>query len=424
MRILHTADWHLGVSSGPVSRADDHAYFLDWLVGSLRDEAVDALVIAGDVFDSHQPSAAALAQYYGFLSRCHAEVGIPIVVVGGNHDAPSRLQAPAELLGTLDIHVRGGLTRDSVKAGDHLVPLRGRSGEVEAVVLAVPYVNEFRLGVRTTDPDRAEVRRSFLEAFGELYTEVTDAAVARWPGVPIVATGHLTAGEGITREDYPLEIHQVGSIDALPPSVFDARIDYVALGHIHRSYPVERERPVWYSGTPVATSIAEASTPRRVLVVDVEGAGAGVRVDRREVPAPRALIELRGELEEVVDRLRGLTWTEPFPPLLYVRVRQDDPPTALTQRLQEALDAHPDDARPALVEVRHESATSLGLSEPGEGVPLDRLEVGEVFARMARAGGAEPDEGLRGAFDAVRSMAGEELEERARRIREGLDEDS
>ena len=192
MRLLHTSDWHLGARSGSVSRVEDHERFLAWLLDRLAAREIDALVVAGDVFDHPQPSAEAQRQYYRFLGAA-ARTGVrDIVVVGGNHDSASRLDAPAEVLASLDVHVVGGLPSP---ASGCLVPLRTRGSEaVAAVCVAVPYVHEYRLGVRTTDPDGNAVRAAFRDAFSALYTSLVDEAARRWPGVPVVATGHLTVG--------------------------------------------------------------------------------------------------------------------------------------------------------------------------------------------------------------------------------------
>lgn len=405
MRIIHTSDWHLGISCGAASRGLDHALVLDWLIERLGQGDVDALVIAGDVFDSMQPSAEAQAQYYGFLQRARQAGAAHIVVVGGNHDSASRLEAPADILGLLDITVVGGLRGDTNdNAARCLTPLRGRDGAVAAVLLAVPYVHEFRLGVRTTDLDHAAVRARFEERFTLLYRQLADQAEAEFPGLPIIATGHLTIGPA-NREDYPQEIHQVGQIDGLPATVFDPRIRYVALGHIHRSYPVDGHR-AWYSGTPLALSPTEAKTPRRVLQVDIDG--DGVRVQPLTVPTPRALLDLRGTAAQVIAAIGGLVWTEPLPPLLYLDVQVTGPDPNLPQQVRDALAAHPFERRPHLVQLRETLPPSVGAAL--EATPdLTAMSPRQVFERLVAASGATADAPLLQAFDTLASLDGPSL---------------
>lgn len=380
MRILHTSDWHLGLSLGALSLGPDHDLFLHWLRGALRERAVDALIVAGDVFDTMQPSADALARYYRFLAQV-AETGVQqVVIVGGNHDSASRLDAPAEVLAALQVHVVGGYEADGPDER-YLVPLRGRGGAVEAVCVALPYVHEFRLGVRTTELDPATVRAAFGARFGALYARLCDAAQARWPGLPLVGTGHLTMGPA-TADDYPQAIHQVGSIDSLPDSVVDPRLQHLALGHIHRSYPVA-DRRGWYSGTPVATSFAETSA-RKVLLVDLDPDPAGrATVEALEVPRPRALISLSDRLPALCAALRALRWVEPLPPALSLRVVVDGPPVDLQGQLNDALRAHPEARRPVVAKFE---ALAPAAAEAAEApVPaLTALQPEDVLQQLAR----------------------------------------
>ncbi len=409
MRIIHSSDWHLGMLHGAVSRAADHDHFFEWLLAQLTEQAADTLLLAGDVFDSMQPSADALRRYYRFLVRVAGTGVKQVVVVGGNHDSASRLEAPAEVLAALDVHVVGGVGGSEASWASCLVPLRGRGGDIEAVCLAVPYVHEFRLGVRTSSLDLADVRESFRERFTALYAWLADEAERRWPGLPIVATGHLTLGAA-NPEDYPHEIHQVGTLDGLPESILDPRIRYAALGHIHSSYPVGDARRAWYSGSPIAFSLPEARRQRRVLQVDIDGDGA-VTVAPLLVPGGRDLLELRGTPEALDAALRGLTWTSPLPPLLFCRVVADVLPSDMSPRLHEVLAVFPDDARPVVVELRQERAsvpTGAEL-EPTE-VELDALSPVEVFATLCRSRGQAEDDVLMGAFAQLASVGEDDFQ--------------
>lgn len=374
MRILHTSDWHLGARTGPASRADDHDAFFDRLVAVVEERAIDALAIAGDIFDHAQPSADAQRQYFRLLVRLAATGLRDVVVVGGNHDAPSRLDAPAEVLAALSVHVVGGLPDDRARC---LIPLRRRGREEPAAVcLAVPYVHEHWLGVRSADADRATLAARFREAFTALYADLVDHAEAAFPGLPVIATGHLTLGADATRDDYPQEIHQVGYVDALPASVLDPRLRYVALGHIHRSYPVAPN--AWYSGSPIPLSLPEASRPRRVLAVDLDP----LVVTPVDLPVHRDLRLLTGTPAEVASALRALTSDRALPPLVHARVTLEAPDPTLARQLQEAIDHSP--ARPVLVDLQ----TVLANTSPDDAdaaLPdLASLTPSDVLRRMAR----------------------------------------
>lgn len=411
MRILHTSDWHLGVSHGATSRAPDHDRFLAWLEAELAAREVDVLIVAGDVFDAMQPPADAQARYYRFLGRVGRSGVAQVVVVGGNHDGASRLDAPADVLTALQVHVVGGIGGSEASWERCVVPLRDRAGEPLAVALAVPYVHEFRLGVRTTDLDRAGVQRAFAERFRALYTRLTDLAVERFPGLPIVATGHLTLGPS-RREDYPQEIHQVGQIDGLPTSVLDPRIQYVALGHVHRCMPVDPEGRAWYSGSPIAFTATEAATPRRVLQVDLDPAPGGrPTVTEVEVPAPRRLIVLRDTPDALVAAVAGLAWDEPLPPLLLCQVVAEAAPPDLFPRLLAALGAFDEASRPALSELRVVRPEVERLDDAPATRPLAELGPAEVFAALCASVGERDEDGsLARAFDALAAASDEDLD--------------
>lgn len=377
MRLLHTSDWHLGARSGPVSRAEDHELFLAWLLDRLRTEPIDALVVAGDVFDHPQPSAEAQRQYYRFLDAAGRTGVRDVVVVGGNHDSPSRLDAPAEVLASLDVHVVGGLpTVDSLDRC--LVPLRRRgTDEVAAVCVAIPYVHEHRLGVRTTDADGVAVRAAFREAFSALYAGRVDAASARWPEVPILATGHLTVGHEATPDDAPQAIHQAGRIEALSADLLDPRLVYTALGHIHRSGQVAAR--AWYSGSPIAMSVRESASPRRVLEVDL---AANARVTPVDLPHLRELIALSGSRADVLSRLGALRSEATLPPLVQLRVLDDPDPLTLRGELEAVLASHPEARRPVVVGWESSRTAPVGPRPPP--VDLARLGPSGVLAWLAR----------------------------------------
>lgn len=343
MRILHTSDWHLGHTFCERSRTEEQGFFLDWLLRALDEHAVDVLVVAGDVFDIANPPAEALALYYGFLARLNAAAQararatgrrLRAVIVGGNHDSASRLDAPSDVLEALDVTVVGGHdpARDVLPLGDAaglLVPITGPSGGVELVVAAVPYLHEFRIGVRSFDAEAAALRSAMKSAFREVYTRLADKAQAAFPGVPLVATGHLTClpseGALTTAEDaIPLEINRVGTLGALGPSVFDERYAYVALGHIHRGFAVDDARRIHYSGTPVQVSPVEPASSRRVLLVDIDA--SAVKTQGIPVPQRRRLVRLDGTLAEVIAAVKAARPGEgELPPYLVASVQLREP---------------------------------------------------------------------------------------------------
>lgn len=397
-RILHTSDWHLGVSLEAASREPDHTLFLDWLARTLAERKVDVLVVAGDVFDQATPSAESQRLYYRFLHRIASGLGggtacvRHVVVIGGNHDSAARLEAPKDLLGAFDVHVVGGLAPGDEPVDRYLVPIRSAGGVVESVILAIPYVHEFRIGFRAAFADDVDLGKLLRDGFAALYTRVVDRAIAVYGDVPLIATGHM-ACMGSERGDAPIDLHHIGTLGALPPSIFDPRLQYVALGHIHRGFRVGASR-AWYSGTPVALNLKEAQSQRRILLVDTQsGAQAEPVVESILVPAFRQILELRGAPAEVIAQLRALTWSTPLPPLVQA--------VAQVQAYRPGIGEQIAGAAPAGVQVvkvtqeREFVADEIHALRP---VSLSELDPETVFLRLCSAHNEPVDAALLAAF--------------------------
>lgn len=425
VRILHTSDWHLGVSIKSQGVGDEHEAFFDWLLDEIDDRQADVLVVAGDVFHYATPSNAARQRYYDFLVECAAQETLEqVVVVGGNHDSPSGLDAPRDLLRSLDIHVVGGLPYDEAEQIERcLVPV-GDPKDPELVVAAVPYARRAQLGVALEDDGGRSMHDRYQQAFADLYGRLAEAAGERFPGVPRVATGHLTcyaASNEPEQGDYHSAIHgttdtrefdgeseSVGTIGAMrPDAVFGDKYEYVALGHIHRMMRVG-DGPVWYAGTPVATSRNE-SGGGYVLQVDVESAGDEPEVEALQVPTWRELIERSGTEEEIVEEFDDLEWDSELPPYLFldVEIDREELQGETKNRLQdELIDRFPEaDERPRIVGYREYDPNAEPPELENDVSSLEELSAREVFVkrfqRDAETDGDPPDE-LMNAFDQIK----------------------
>jgi exonuclease SbcD len=328
MRLIHTADWHLGHRLGAHDRSAEHAAFLSWLLGVLEEEQAHALLISGDVFDRGNPPADALARFYSFVADARARVsGLQIVVIGGNHDAPSRIDAPAPILEALGVRVLGALPRDAggaVSIERACMELRGASGDVEALACLVPFV-------------RAVDTLGFADADAVCAHMLDEAAARRPTGAALVALAHgEVEGAALTPDS---ERRVVGT--GLQASTL-ARATYAALGHLHFAQSVGGFAHVRYAGSPIPLSMAERDYQHAVTVVDLEGA-ALVSTRARAVPRLVELLRI-GDGEAPVDAvLTALTELcvearpEALRPLVDVRVKVDGPEPDLRGRIERAL---------------------------------------------------------------------------------------
>ena len=301
MRVLHTADWHLGQRfiSGH-ERIDEHRHFLHWLVATVREQAVEVLVIAGDVFDSGSPANQALELYYDFLLQMQGTDCRDIVVVGGNHDSPATLNAPARLLRHLRVHVVGCVP-DCFE--DQVLILNDAAGQPGLVVCAVPFLRDrdVRLSVpgETADEREARLKQGIADHYARI-AEVEQVWQLKAEGLPVLATGHLYAA-GAAPSDSERTIH-VGNLGQVTAEHFPEIFDYVALGHLHRPQQVGGREHIRYSGSPIALSFSEIDHGKEVLLLDFAG-GKLASLTALAVPGTRRLLRFHGTLEEVVGML-------------------------------------------------------------------------------------------------------------------------
>ena len=301
MRVLHTADWHLGQRfiSGH-ERIDEHRHFLHWLVARVREQAVEVLVIAGDVFDSGSPANQALELYYDFLLQMQGTDCRDIVVVGGNHDSPATLNAPARLLRHLRVHVVGCVP-DYFE--DQVLILNDAAGQPGLVVCAVPFLRDrdVRLSVpgETADEREARLKQGIADHYARI-AEVEQVWKLKAEGLPVLATGHLYAA-GAAPSDSERTIH-VGNLGQVTAEHFPEIFDYVALGHLHRPQQVGGREHIRYSGSPIALSFSEIDHGKEVLLLDFAG-GKLAGLTALTVPSTRRLLRFHGTLEEVVGLL-------------------------------------------------------------------------------------------------------------------------
>lgn len=256
MRFLHTSDLHLGRSLYGVNRDETFEKFLTWLTETIRTEAIDCLIIAGDVFDNATPSHRMQRAYYRFLASVATSTDCRhVIVTGGNHDSPSLLNAPDTLLEALNIIVVGQATADPA---DEVVLLRDAAGTPLAVVAAVPYLRERDLRTSTENETQQDKEEKIRSATAEHYRHVTQTALELRGenDIPYIATGHLFAADCDPSDDE--RNLYIGSLGLIPASAFPTEIDYLAFGHLHKAQRLAGDDTRRYSGSPVALDFPSA----------------------------------------------------------------------------------------------------------------------------------------------------------------------
>ncbi len=343
IRILHTADWHLGQTFFGYDRTQEHEHFLDWLAGVLTKNKIDVLIVAGDVFDVSNPSAASQRMFYRFIHRVTTEnPRLQLVVVAGNHDSAARLESPLPLLQEMRTEIKGIVHKQNGKIDyEHLlVELKNAAGEVEALCLAVPFLRQGDYPVVETEGN------PYAEGVKELYARLLKYALKkRTDGQALVAVGHLLAtGSEIAEKDHSERII-IGGLESVSPESFPEQIVYTALGHIHKAQRVSGRENIRYAGSPLPMSFAEKHYHHGVVKVTLDE-GWAVEIEKLEyTPLVRLLSIPATEAaapDEVLDELRGLELPEDEPmPYLEVKVKLSEPEPMLRQQGEEILEGKP-----------------------------------------------------------------------------------
>ncbi|PKN46745.1 MAG: exonuclease sbcCD subunit D [Deltaproteobacteria bacterium HGW-Deltaproteobacteria-17] len=400
MILLHTSDWHLGQTLHNARRHEEFEAFLGWLLDQIRLRRVDVLLVCGDVFDTIAPGPQAQRLYYNFLTRVAATGCRHVVVVGGNHDSPSFLEAPRELLRAMSVHVVGAASDDP---DDEILCLRDASGALEMIVCAVPFLRDRDVRRVEAAEDIDDKDRKLVAGIRRHYTEVVGRALAlaragtpddgRSRTAPVVATGHLFAAGASSGEG--LRPMYVGALGQVPAEIFHGDLAYVALGHLHKAQKVGGNDTIRYSGSPLPMSFPEASQGKHVLLVEL-GPGAGdagdphdarPRIEAIEVPVFRELARVRGDWDAIAAGLAQLAARD-INALL--EVVYDG--AALIPDLRARVEAACAGTRLELVRVGNEQQVRSVLSGAGGSESLDDLDCFEVFQRCLDAGGVPGDQ--------------------------------
>lgn len=301
MKILHTADWHLGHKLFNADRELEHQHVLDWLVDYIKKESIELLIIAGDIFDTDSPPNFARKQYYSFLCRLVDTCCRNIVVVAGNHDSANMLDASGEVLRLLNVHVIGNLPEDRK---EQIVEIRDAKGKLQVVVGAVPYLRDrdIRQGVagQSFDERLVALRLGIENHYQEIANELE---VYRDANIPIIVTGHFYVSGG-ARDGRPNSIH-IGSLEVVEASCFSALFDYVALGHLHRPQVVDKKEHIRYSGSLIPMDFNEWNYKQSVTLLEFKKKALN-KIKQIPVPLLRKLIYYQGEIDYIKEKLAGL----------------------------------------------------------------------------------------------------------------------
>ncbi|MCU8069144.1 exonuclease SbcCD subunit D [Shewanella sp. SM32] len=410
MRLIHTSDWHLGQTFHGFDRQLEHQLFLDWLLDQIVGEQPDVLLIAGDVFDTANPSATAQKQLYHFVTQAkQSKPNLQIIMIAGNHDSAGRIEAPSPLLQVMGIDVIGTVKRDvsgEIDVSTLVFPLRNHSGETSGWCLALPFL---RPGDLPKIPDSTD---QYTDGVTELYRRALNHALELRgeANQPIVGMGHLHLTGGVTSELSERRLI-VGGNEALPASIFGSELAYVALGHLHKAQRVGAEH-IRYCGSPLPMSFSEVNYQHQALRIDFDG-NTIRQIESLKIPRNVELLRIGAtsdsatlSVDKVLRQLMEMDLSPANPelqPFVEVSFVLEQPEPDLKHRVELALADKP--VRLARIQTRTTSAnqSNSGISTMHD---MEQLTPEQVFQSLYARKYTDPmpDE-LRNAFSQIATQA-------------------
>ena len=376
MKILHTADWHIGKVLHKQALQEEHRLFFDWLLKTIAKEEIDLLLISGDIFDLANPAAKDRELYYNFLSQLIGSK-TSVIITGGNHDSIGVLNAPREVLNALNIHVIGGAKED---LRDELIEIKNEEGSLELIVAAVPYLRDRdlrQIDASHKQSSRVEAIRAGIKMH---YDSLADLAKKLYPTVPLIGMGHLYTKGSITSES-EREI-QIGNTAAIEAKHFSDAYAYLALGHIHRPQVIDKNEYIRYSGSPIALSFSERSDEKIVIIVSIED-GKVLSPNIIPVPKFRALKKVSGSLDTVTQQLDGYKDDSTLPAFIEIEVNEDQFSTQILAQVENLIALHKTDIRFIILKskVNFEQGSKDTADLFKSGTNVEDLTPQEVFQR-------------------------------------------
>lgn len=398
MKILHTADWHIGKILHKYPLQDQLILFFDWLYKLITDEQIDVLLVSGDVFDLANPSAKDRELYYRFLTRLSG-LQIQIIITGGNHDSVGFLNAPKDLLHELNITVVGGAT-ESLE--DELVEVKDKEGNLQLVVAAVPFLRDKDLRNRETDEQYENRTEAIREGIKKHYADIAQLCKGHYPEIPTLAMGHLyTIGADPSESERDIHIGNAAAVDA---SAFPEAFGYVALGHIHKPQIIAKNEFIRYSGSPIPLSFSEKNDRKSVLILSLENDQL-TSPQVIAVPGFRELKKLTGTLEEVRQKLNAYEPDFALPSFVEIEVKEEVFSSATISEVEDLKTAYTQNERFTIL--KSKTTFQSGAKDTAdlfhEGENIEDLNPMEVFAKRVAS------EELDGETEAMLKEAYQEL---------------
>ncbi len=384
MKLLHTADWHIGQLFHEYDRTYEHQQFLQWLVQTLQQEQIDVLLISGDVFDLSNPSATSVKLFYTFLNHAtQKNPSLQIIIIAGNHDSAARLESPKPLLESSNIHIIGLVEKDAegnFKYEKLTIPLKDKNGQVKAWCMAVPFL---RMGDYPVVPD---CDNPYTEGVSTFYRQAYEYVLTKkLAGQAIITMGHLHAQQAEVTDLNKSERLIMGGVECISAAAFHKDIAYVALGHIHKAQRIGGMEHIRYSGSPLPMSFSERNYKHQVVVFEVERESVqNIRTIEIPVTIPVLSVpEKHAAIEDVLKELSKLpdaVANREAAPYLEVRVLEDQPDPSRRYKIEQAIQGK--HVRLATINVKSAATSTAERTYTDTQQKLDELKPADIFSKI------------------------------------------
>jgi exonuclease SbcD len=326
MKILITADWHIGKRLHNEDLSQDMNLFFEWLLDQIKFNEIEYLLVAGDIFDNNNPSNESNKIYYSFLKKLSA-LNCKAIITAGNHDSPSFIDVPKELLSEFDISVFGTFPGID-KVEEIFVPLIDKNGIEIAVVAAIPFLQDRFVRQVGEGEGAKEIAEKIKQGMKTLFEQIGGALKEKYPSIPKIGMAHLHA-QGTEVSEAEREI-QIGNQEGIASSDLN-QFDYLALGHIHTGQPVIKGK-IQYASSPISLGFSENKYNHKVVMLDINDN----KIMESEIPVKknRSLYQLKGTMKEVEEQVQKLENKYSLQVLLDILIEEDKFDPTITDRLE------------------------------------------------------------------------------------------
>ena len=377
MKILHTSDWHLGCTLHGKKRYKEHEEFLTWLKDCIRRESIDTLLVAGDIFDTSTPGSQAQAIYYRFLYDIASSGCRHVVITGGNHDSPSFLNAPKDLLKTMNIHVLGAVTGNP---DDEVLILSDADDRPGLIICAIPFLRD--RDVRTARPgecfeDKAtQLREGIVGHITEVCARAEEERQIHGSKIPIIMMAHLFLSGGTTVSGDGVRDLYIGSLESIGSDIIPPSVSYVALGHLHVPQRIGKSDRIRYCGSPLPIGFGEAKQQKYVVILETSDQTSLI-TSTIPVPVFRRLERVKGDLTAIRTRIQDLCQEDEEIWMEVEYTGTNISPSTLHEQIQALVDGK----LPEVLVTKNTGLITTAMAAAETGETLDDLDETEVFRR-------------------------------------------